>query len=115
MPQTSSGLLSNSGPRLQAVLLEGGQHEVVEDQGQEWCQHAGRGGVVGGFRPRHRLDRPLAELLRVLGKALLGQRTEGRNLGAAGRQGADSGNPGRCRAAPGAPRQPLIHIEPFRA
>ena len=106
---------------LQAVLLERGQHDGGRGRGrqaerQERRQRAGHGGIVGGLGPGHGLDRTLAELLGVLGQALLDQvGEEGRDLAAAGRQGTDREAQERA-AQPGLPgTRPVLRTHPDRA
>ena len=107
-------------PRLDAVALEGRQHDRGRRRGrqaerQHRHQHAGRRRVVGGFRAGHALDRAgRAELLLVLRQLLL-QRIgeEGRDLRAARRQRADREADERA-AHPGLPRAPPFlrrHVE----
>ena len=93
---------------LQAVLLErreqdGGSGRGRQAEREQGRQRAGHGRVVRGLGAGHGFDRTLAELLRVLGQALLDQiGEEGRNLAAASRQGADRKAQERA-AQPGLP------------
>src|SRR5690606_18528645 len=81
--------------RLQAVLLEGGEHDRRRRrgwtaEGEEADEGAGGGSVVGSPRPGDAFDGAIAEFLRILGKPLLGGIGQvGADLGAAGRHGAD--------------------------
>jgi hypothetical protein len=74
-PQTSSGVGGEEQrPRLQAVLLETGQHDRRRRRGrqaqrQQRHQRAGGRGVVGGLGPGHALDGAMAELLGVLSRS----------------------------------------------
>ena len=102
-------------------MLEGGEQDGRGGRGrqaqrQQRRQRAGDGGVVGGLRPRHGLDRALAELLGVLGQPLLDQiGEEGRDLAAAGRQGTDREAEQRA-AQPGLPgARPVRGAHPHRA
>ena len=113
-PQTSCGIVGEEQrPGLQAELLEAGQHDRRRRRGrqaerQQRHQRARRGGVVGGLRAGDALDGALAEFFRMLRKAPFGGvGEEGRNLGAAGRHGADR-EADRRAAQPGLPGAPPV-------
>ena len=104
--QTRTGCFSmSSGPGLEAPALQGGQHDRgggVRRQPEREHRHEGAGGgrVVGGLGAGDALDGAVAELLGVLGQLALGDvGQEGRDLGAAGRHGAEGEAERRCRAA----------------
>ena len=120
-PQTRSRAVGEEQrPRLQAVLLEAGEHDRSRRGGrqaerQERHQRAGGGGIVRRFGPGDAFDRALAELLRLLREPLL-QRVgeERRDLGAARRHRAHREAEQRA-AQPWLPRAPPVLERSSRA